>query len=306
MSKEAKVEKAEKVHTPFDLSKVESDGMVDPAELTVITDKTHPLYDDRVLLPWDDDIVKGIMRYGVRDAVECVRDGKALVIVDGRQRRTNTIEANRRLLELGKPIVKVRVRIVRFNANDSQDLLNLKNEHRQSDSLMIRARKMQQMIDHGKSKEEVRMIFRINNVTTLNRHLSLNSLCTEAATAFERGDINAVTAYELAPLSYEEQMKALGAAKPGTGESENGGNTTVPLSTKQVRAAARASQGKTAGIVPGKRELAGALGIVNSMWKISKDIKRKNDLALVGHVLEYVTTGEKHPDLEDLLKLVAG
>jgi ParB family chromosome partitioning protein len=73
--------------------------MFEPENLHLVTDKTHPLYDERIHLPINDAMVLNIMDQGVLEPIIVWKDpetGKSCV-VDGRQRVRHTLEANKRL-----------------------------------------------------------------------------------------------------------------------------------------------------------------------------------------------------------------
>ena len=62
---------------------------------------------------FEEDVVQGMMEYGVQEAIKVVKNGETLEVVDGRQRTINAREANRRLKERGLPTITVKVFIVR-------------------------------------------------------------------------------------------------------------------------------------------------------------------------------------------------
>ena len=78
----------------------------DPAKLKLVTDEKHPLYDPRVDLPLSDEMVASIMLKGVVKPIIVWKDPESgeTVVVDGRQRVRNAIEANKRLRKRGASI----------------------------------------------------------------------------------------------------------------------------------------------------------------------------------------------------------
>ncbi|MBN0857258.1 hypothetical protein JTL95_42705, partial [Pseudomonas aeruginosa] len=69
----------------------------EPESLHLVTDKTHPLYDERVHLPIDDGIVLNIKELGVLEPIIVWKDpetGLTCVVV-GRQRVKHTLEVNK-------------------------------------------------------------------------------------------------------------------------------------------------------------------------------------------------------------------
>ncbi|EPK0926165.1 hypothetical protein L9208_005111, partial [Klebsiella aerogenes] len=81
----------------------------EPENLYLVTDKSHPLYDERIHLPINEPMVLNIMDQGVLEPIIVWKDpetGRSCV-VDGRQRVRHTIEANKRLAKEGKPLLMV-------------------------------------------------------------------------------------------------------------------------------------------------------------------------------------------------------
>lgn len=78
--------------------------MFEPENLFLVTDKTHPLYDERINLPIDEGMVLNIKELGVLEPIIVWKDpenGRSCVVV-GRQRVRHTLEANKLLLKEGK------------------------------------------------------------------------------------------------------------------------------------------------------------------------------------------------------------
>lgn len=76
----------------------------EPEHLHLITDKTHPLYDERAHLPIDEGMVLNIAELGVLEPIIVWKDpetGLTCVVV-GRQRVKHTTEANKLRLKEGK------------------------------------------------------------------------------------------------------------------------------------------------------------------------------------------------------------
>ncbi|HBR4392930.1 TPA: hypothetical protein L9V35_004556 [Klebsiella pneumoniae] len=79
----------------------------EPESLHLVTDKTHPLYDERVHLPIDEGMVLNIKELGVLEPIIVWKDpetGLTCVVV-GRQRVKHTLEAKPRL-KTRKEIIK--------------------------------------------------------------------------------------------------------------------------------------------------------------------------------------------------------
>jgi ParB family chromosome partitioning protein len=75
----------------------------EPENLHLVTDKTHPLYDERIHLPINEAMVLNIMEQGVLEPIIVWKDPESglACVVDGRQRVRHTLEANKRLVKQG-------------------------------------------------------------------------------------------------------------------------------------------------------------------------------------------------------------
>src|SRR5512137_1971108 len=84
-----------------------------PEALTLVRDKSHPLYDERVDLPPDEAAVLSIMRHGVIKPITVRKNGymnggtAVIEVMDGRSTVIAAAEANRRLLKAGRDPILV-------------------------------------------------------------------------------------------------------------------------------------------------------------------------------------------------------
>lgn len=185
-----------------------------PEKLVIVTDKSHPLYDERVDLPLDEALVRNIMFRGVIEPI-VVRlngkreDGSAVVeVVDGRQRVRATIEANKRLAEEGKPTILVPGVRRRGEAADFAGVMISANELRKSDSPLIKARKLERFLATGRDEEEAAITFGVS-VQTIKNMLKLLELHPTVQKAVEKNNLPASVAKELSDLPQEQQPAAL-------------------------------------------------------------------------------------------------
>ncbi|KLE58369.1 ParB N-terminal domain-containing protein, partial [Klebsiella aerogenes] len=113
----------------------------EPENLYLVTDKSHPLYDERIHLPINEPMVLNIMDQGVLEPIIVWKDpetGRSCV-VDGRQRVRHTIEANKRLAKEGKPLLMVPAVTKRGSAVRMAQAMVSANEIRQADTPLGRA-----------------------------------------------------------------------------------------------------------------------------------------------------------------------
>ncbi|MFA4971484.1 MAG: ParB/RepB/Spo0J family partition protein [bacterium] len=138
----------------------------EPEALTIVTDKSHPLYDERVHLPLDESLVLSIMADGVLDPVMVRKNGEdkhgnpIVEVIDGRQRVRCCIEANRRLKEAGSDkhwLVPATSR--RANGEESMGYMITRNSIRTDDTPMVEALKLRRYLDAGHDEKQARIRF---------------------------------------------------------------------------------------------------------------------------------------------------
>ncbi|MDN8013560.1 ParB N-terminal domain-containing protein [Burkholderia multivorans] len=191
----------------------------DPDTLTLITDPAHPLFDRRALLPYDEALVRNIRHRGVLETILVHKDPETgeVVVVDGRRRVIAAREANRRLRDEGLAPIMVPALPKRGKQAELAGMMVATNEHREHDSPINRAEKMQRLRDLGYDDEQIAAEFRVEPPTVA---ASLRLLdCTAAVRdALEADQINVSHALKLAKLSPDEQrekVKVLIAAAEG-------------------------------------------------------------------------------------------
>ena len=125
--------------------------MFEPENLHLVTDKTHPLYDERIHLPISEAMVLNIMDQGVLEPIIVWKDPETGLscVVDGRQRVRHTLEANKRLLKEGKEPLLVPAVAKRGSAVRMAQAMVSANEIRQADTPLGRAKKMADALERG-------------------------------------------------------------------------------------------------------------------------------------------------------------
>lgn len=194
--------------------------LIEPEKLTIVTDKDHPLFDERVHLPIDDRLVHNIMAFGVRQVVTVRKNGDAIEVVDGRQRVRHAIEANKRLAKEGKETIRVRILPEKGTDADLFGVTCFLNEHRQDDNVMGKANKAQRLLNMGKTEDEVCLTFGITR-QTLGNWQRLLEASPKVQEAVATGTVSPSAAAAIAKLPREEQpekLKELVAAAPTAGK----------------------------------------------------------------------------------------
>jgi ParB family chromosome partitioning protein len=169
----------------------------------------HVLYDARILEPLREATVLDMMKRGVVTPIAVRKDGDTAVVIDGRRRVMHAREANRRLAEMGQPLIRVPALSPRRGTDtDHFETLVVLNEHREADGPINRARKAVTLLNRGRTEEEVAQLFAVS-VATLKNLLSLLDLSPEAQLALSTKEIGLTEAYGLAHKSQDEQTKIL-------------------------------------------------------------------------------------------------
>lgn len=187
----------------------------DPKALTIVSDKTDPLYDPRVTYDVPEWLVESIIEHGgVQVPIIVTRDGTnpdgspIVKVVDGRQRVRACIEANRRLKKAGKEPFDVPT--VSYTSNEEQqaDLVVVLNEHRLADTPSVRAEKMAQMSSRGRSNADIARAFRVSGPTVAS-YLKLAGAAASVQRAVDKGELPLSTVAQLADLPRAEQAETV-------------------------------------------------------------------------------------------------
>lgn len=180
----------------------------DPENLHLVTDKTHPLYDERVHLPIDEGMVLNIKELGVLEPIIVWKDpetGLTCVVV-GRQRVKHTIEANKLLLKEGKDPLFVPGVVKRGSANQMAKYMVSENEIRRPDTPLGRAKKMSDALDRGLDEDDIAVLFGCS-VQTVRATLSLLDATQAVREAVEAGTVT-VSAELVEALELKEDQRS--------------------------------------------------------------------------------------------------
>jgi ParB family chromosome partitioning protein len=181
--------------------------MFDPDDLVLVTDEKSPLYDERVNLPVDENLVLNMLfapdgvPQGVLEPITVARNtetGKVEVVI-GRQRVKAAREANKRLKKQGAEPIRIPAMVQRVNPHRGMGMIISENEHRQNDTPLGRARKMQRYLDLGRDESEIAVLFGVSAASVKNM-LALLDAPAAVRHAVEAGKISTSDAYKLAKL----------------------------------------------------------------------------------------------------------
>ncbi|CAM3897002.1 ParB/RepB/Spo0J family partition protein [Klebsiella variicola] len=196
----------------------------EPENLHLVTDKTHPLYDERIHLPISEAMVLNIMDQGVLEPIIVWKDPETGLscVVDGRQRVRHTLEANQRLLKEGKEPLLVPAVAKRGSAVRMAQAMVSANEIRQADTPLGRAKKMAYALERGHDEQDLSLMFGCS-VQTVRATLSLLDATQAVKDAVESGTVTVTQARQLASLEPEaqrEKVKEIETATAGTSGHE--------------------------------------------------------------------------------------
>ena len=138
--------------------------MFEPENLHLVTDKSHPLYDERIHLPISEAMVLNIMDQGVLEPIIVWKDPESglACVVDGRQRVRHTLEANKRLSKEGKEPLLVPAVTKRGSAVRMAQAMVSANEIRQADTPLGRAKKMADALERGHDEDDLALMFGVS------------------------------------------------------------------------------------------------------------------------------------------------
>lgn len=239
--------------------------LFNPENLTLVTDKTHPLYDERVHLPISERMVLNIMHHGVKTPIQVRKNRETgkVEVVAGRQRVKNAIEANKRLIAKGCEPIGVPASVVGGDDGDLFGVMVSENELRESDSPIGRAEKMRQYMGLGKSEEQVAVIFGCT-AQTIKSSLALLECCAAVRNAVDAGKINITHAKALSklePADQKDKLSELLAAGEGSSGHEKSKKQREALATDKPK-------------MKGKKEIQAAIDDEKEDFKSWRDALR--------------------------------
>jgi ParB family transcriptional regulator, chromosome partitioning protein len=182
---------------------------VDPGQLTLVTDKLHPLYDPRVNNPVNPLFVESMAANGWVGGVVMVRkNGDLIEVEDGRQRVKTAIEANK----LRDQPFKIPVQAVRDDDNEAFRSMVLMNGFRTEDVPSVVAEKIHRFIQLGNSEKNAAVVFGLS-LGSIKNYLKLRDASSNVRKAVDGERVSLNDALKLTELTREEQDKALAAAE---------------------------------------------------------------------------------------------
>jgi ParB family chromosome partitioning protein len=192
---------------------------LEPENLTLVTDKSSPLYDERVELPVSDALVQNMRKHGWFGVLPVRKNGTFVEVEDGRQRVKAAIEANKLRRKDGLEEFLIAVQSRRDDESEAAGLMIAANEFRVNDSILVKARKANRYMKLGHSEADTGIQFGVS-VTAIKQWIRLLDAAPAVQKAIDAGQVNAVDARKLAELSQDEQLKALEEIKKTGGSPD--------------------------------------------------------------------------------------
>jgi ParB family chromosome partitioning protein len=195
-------------------------------DLTIITDKAHPLYDPRIEDALNPDFVKNVEAMGVQVPILVAKikigDSMKAVVIDGKQRFRAVTKVNATEGRQGDPLTIPAI-LVKGDERALYALMVLTNENRRDDTPLAKAQKVQRFMaiylgepkdgahDKGAvtaAKKEAAIVFGVT-VKTIEGRTKLLETVPAVQKAVEEGRIGWWAASEFSGLPAEQQETML-------------------------------------------------------------------------------------------------
>ncbi|RQY60822.1 hypothetical protein DF111_01535 [Burkholderia stagnalis] len=178
----------------------------DPEKLVLVTDKSSPLYDERVHLPVDEAMAHNIDYQGITSPIEISKNPETgdVEVVIGRQRVKACRLANVWRKGRGAPLRQVPAVVYKGKREHAIDAIVSENELRRADTPLGRAEKMRQLMAIGRGEDQVAMIFGCR-VATVRSTLALTECCAEVQKAVDAGKVPVTHAAKLSRMKPDDQ-----------------------------------------------------------------------------------------------------
>lgn len=240
----------------------------DPDDLVIVGLDTkdgpdHPLYDKRINLPVDENLVHDMMMNGFTSTIICRENGEVLEVAVGRQRVKCARAANKLLKKAGKELLRV---LYTIRKGDDADFLGVRigeNTHRTGLKVLDMADDLKKYLEAGRSEEQAAITFGMSKQNVKNL-MKLHDLSGDVRKAIQRGDITPSGAAPLAKLPREEQNEAL---EKLLSDAKGGKKATRAAAKKAVKK----KTGEGESTPPAKR-------LINDILKLNKKLPDRDQL----------------------------
>lgn len=163
-----------------------------------------PLFDERIFLDANENLVRNILKYGVQMPILVRVDGQRVFVVDGRQRVRAARIAAQRQEESGEARLKVPVIHVSGDDQRVQGIMISTNENRADDDVLVKALKASRLMDLWGDIDEICTAFGRTRMT-ISSWLKLAAALPVIHEAIKAGKISSSVGIEIASLPRDEQ-----------------------------------------------------------------------------------------------------
>jgi ParB family chromosome partitioning protein len=227
---------------------------MDPDDITIIgldtkDTKEHPLWDKRIELPINEQLVDSIMTSGFFGAIVVRKNGDAVEVEAGRQRVRAARVAKQKLLAAGKEFPRVTVSFRKDSDEAAYRIGVAENQFRVNDGPLMLADKIKDYLDRvGDTAETRRECGKLYGFSgqQVGQYMKLHELAPKVLKAIAEGLISATAASEFSDMKRAEQEEALASALAG--------GRTSRAAIRSQKKAKNKSNGKGSGDADGEGE----------------------------------------------------
>ena len=198
--------------------------MIEPEKLTLVTDKTHPLFDPSVFDPVDKELAASLALDGNIEEVEVRRNGEALEVLGGKHRVMAGLYVNQHQRKGADPL-RLRVRVI--DAASDADFIRIalaSNLHREAKP-SVKAQRLLHYLKFGGTESEAAVAMGVSPATIKNR-MALMRCSAKTIKAVDEGVLPETRAVEMSSMTREKQDETLAEmVKNGTLRGEVGART---------------------------------------------------------------------------------
>jgi len=194
--------------TALDAHRAPAPFWMNPDDLVVVTDPTHPLYDIRVTWKLREEMVQSIMEHGVLEPIEVRKNDKTVEVARGRRRVLHLREANRRIVAAGGAPLEVRC-IVWQGSDIAAAARNAASNISEPETPLSRAHKAVHLMNMGRSDEAAAKDVGCSVAHLRANLLPLLDLAPAVQQAIETGKMRSSAALVLKDKPHEEQVQRL-------------------------------------------------------------------------------------------------
>lgn len=240
--------------------------MAKPSELTIVGHDTsdgpeHPLYDERIKLPLDPDLVRNMKARGVIEVIRALKVGDKMLVWSGRRRTLHARVVEKEMADAGEGEFRVPVIVEKGDQRDAFSKGLAANRFRVDDDILASARQARHALDMGNSVETVAQDMKVSDQTIRN-WMQLLSASPEVLKAVENGELGATAALVLAPLDPEAQVKQLAELKK---DAKDGVKLTVQATKAKVKARLGGRPGEQTNRVTPKERVEKATALLTKL-----------------------------------------